>query len=85
MSEPKSRSYWLDNRRNVDRLVWAIYAICIALFAVDWLVPKHGPFAVEHWFGFYGIYGFISCVGLVIVAKEMRRIVMRSEKFYDDE
>lgn len=85
MNEPKGPSHWLDNRRNVDRIVWALYAVCAFLFVIDWFVPKHGPFAIEHWFGFYGIYGFVSCVALVLAAKEMRRIVMRSEDYYSDE
>lgn len=85
MNEPNGRRAWLDNRRNIDRIVWSIYAICAALFLADWFVPKHGPFAVEHWFGFYGVYAFIACVGLVFAAREIRRIVMRSEEYYDDE
>lgn len=83
MDKPESRSYWLDNPRNVDRVVWTVYAICAALLLVDFFVPKHGPFAVEHLFGFYGFYGFISAVGLVLVAKEMRRILKRPEDYYD--
>lgn len=77
------KHYWLDEPRNVRKLVWALYAICAGLLIIDPLVHKHGPFAIEHWFGFYGIYGFVGCVGLVLAAKEMRRIVMRPEDYYD--
>ena len=84
MDKPNSRKYWLDNPRNVDRIVWALYGACVGLLAIDWFVPKHGPFAIEHLFGFYGIYGFAACFGLVLAAKEMRRIVMRPEDYYDE-
>lgn len=84
MDNPETRKRWLDNPRNVDRIVWAIYGICGALLAVDWFVPKHGPFPVEHWFGFYGFYGFFACVALVLAAKELRRVLMRSEDYYDN-
>lgn len=84
MDKPNAKKYWLDDRRNVDRIVWALYAVCALLLLIDWFVPKHGPFAIEHWYGFYGIYGFVACVGLVIAAKEMRRILMRPEDYYDD-
>ena len=77
------KSYWLDDSKNVDRLVRWFYGFCAALFAIDIFVPKHGPFAIEHVFGFYAIYGFIACVVLVLVAKQMRRIVMRPEDYYD--
>jgi len=33
--------------------------------------------------GFYALYGFIGCVVLVFVAKWMRIILMRPEKYYD--
>ena len=43
----------------------------------------HGEFSVEHWFGFHGLFGFVACVGLVLTAKALRRILMRPEDYYD--
>ena len=57
---------------------------CALLVIIDILVPKHGPFAIEHWFGFYAFYGFIACVGLVIAAKGLRVILMKPEDYYDE-
>lgn len=79
----KERRYWLDEPRNVDRVVWALYSICAFLLAIDIFVPKHGPFGIEHVFGFYGIYGLIACIGLVLAAKALRVILMRPEDYYD--
>lgn len=76
-------AYWLDDPRNVDRVVYAVYAACGLLFVLDVLTHKHGPFAIEHMFGFYGIYGFVACVGLVLAAKAMRRVLMRPEDYYE--
>lgn len=81
--DPTSKTYWLDNPRNVDRLVRLFYGVCAALVAVDVFVPKHGDFAVEHMFGFYGWFGFAACVVLVLVAKQLRRVLMRPENYYD--
>jgi hypothetical protein len=50
---------------------------------IDLLVPKHGAFAIEHAFGFYAFFGFVACVTLVLVAKQLRRILMRPENYYD--
>jgi hypothetical protein len=80
---PTERTYWLDNPRNVDRLVYGFYAVCAALIAIDVFVPKHGPFAIEHVFGFYGIFGFLACVALVLIAKQLRRVLMRPEDYYE--
>lgn len=79
---PEKR-YWLDNPRNVNRVVWGVYAVCAVLLLIDPLVPKHGPFPIEHVFGFYGIFGFVACVGLVLAAKGLRVILMRPEDYYD--
>jgi uncharacterized membrane protein len=79
---PEKR-YWLDDSRNVDRIVWALYGICALLLVIDLLVPKHGPFQIEHLFGFYGFFGLIACVGLVLAAKMLRVILMRPEDYYD--
>lgn len=78
------KRYWLDDMRNVDRLVYGLYVLCGLLVVIDIFVPKHGPFAIEHIFGFYAWYGFISCVALVLVAKQLRRFVMRPEDYYED-
>lgn len=81
--DPKKDVYWLDDTRNVDRLVLGFYIVCGLLIAIDVLVPKHGPFAIEHLFGFYGVFGFVACVALVLIAKQLRRILMRPEDYYD--
>jgi hypothetical protein len=77
------KRYWLDEPRNVDRVVWGLYGICALLLLIDVMVPKHGPFAIEHLFGFYGAFGFVACVGLVLAAKGLRVILMRPEDYYD--
>jgi hypothetical protein len=81
--DPNDKTYWLDDPRNVDRLVYGFYVVCGALLVIDFFVPKHGPFAIEHVFAFYGIFGFVACVALVLIAKQLRRVLMRSEDYYD--
>ena len=81
--DPNEKRYWLDDGANVTRLVRVFYVVCVLLIAIDVFVPKHGPFAIEHWFGFYGFFGFLACVALVLIAKQLRRVLMRSENYYD--
>jgi len=82
-SVPKAQAYWLDHPANVEWVVRAVYLICAVLVVADVFVHKHGPFAIEHVFGFYAWYGFIACVGLVLAAKVLRRVLMRPEDYYD--
>jgi hypothetical protein len=76
------KTYWLDSPRNVAWLLRAFYIACGLLVAIDVSVPKHGPFAIEHVLGFYGIFGFVACVALVLIAKQLRRVLMRPEDYY---
>ena len=78
------RAYWLDRTENVSKVVWILAAICAALFVGDAVYHKHPHFAAEEWFGFYGICGFVACVGLVLGAKWLRTILTRPEDYYDD-
>jgi hypothetical protein len=78
------KPYWLDNPGNVDKLVYALYAICAVLFLLDLFYRKHVHFMFEHWFGFYAWYGFLSYVGLIFVAKAFRLLVKRDEDYYRD-
>ena len=79
----EEKKYWLDESRNVDRLLYAFYAVCALLVVLDIFVPKHGPFAAEHYLGFYSVVGFVACAGIIWGAKQLRRILMRPEDYYD--
>jgi hypothetical protein len=79
---PQDRT-WIDEPRNVNLIVYALYAVCALLVVIDPLVHKHGYFEIEHVWGFYAFYGFVGCVGLVLAAKLMRVILMRPEDYYD--
>ncbi len=77
------KTYWLDDKRNVDKVWWTLIALCVLVFAGDFLYEKHPEFEIEYLFGFYGLYGFIACVFLVLTAKVLRRILKRPEDYYD--
>ena len=82
-SASKEKRYWLDDMKNVNKVYWSVIIVCGLLFIADALYHKHPYFSLETWFGFYGLYGFIACVGLVLAAKEMRRMLLRGEKYYE--
>ena len=72
-----------DDPKNVGRLLSMFYVICAILFLVDFVVHRHMIHPWEHMWGFYAIFGWIACVILVLVAKELRKALMRGEDFYD--
>ena len=54
-----------------------------ALLVGDLLLHKHEDFTFAAWFSYYGIFGFVACVVLVITAKGLRRLLMRDEDYYE--
>ena len=77
------KTYLFDNKRNVRFVVRALIAACILLFGLDFVLHRHGEHPWEELPGFYAIYGFVACVLLVLLAKEMRKLLIRREDYYD--
>ncbi|MDH3596674.1 MAG: hypothetical protein OEU09_05265 [Rhodospirillales bacterium] len=79
------KKHIFDKPENVKRLLWIFYAICAGLFLIDAVFHRHVIHAWENLFGFYSVFGFVACVVLVLVAKEMRKVLMRKDNYYDDD
>ena len=72
-----------DNPKNVKRLRMGFFIALVLLLIAESFVEMHGEFSVEHFYGFYAVYGFISYVLLIFVAKILRKIIMRRGDYYD--
>jgi len=83
MSSPQEKQYLFDNPRNVTRLLRGFYLVCAILLILDFALHRHVIHSWENIPGFYAIFGFVACVLLVLIAKEMRKVVMRKEDYYD--
>ncbi|HEX9647745.1 MAG TPA: hypothetical protein VGB88_09620 [Alphaproteobacteria bacterium] len=79
---PEGRRYWLDDWRNVRKLLFAFFAVCALLILLDLLYHKHAVLAFEEWFGFYAIYGFVACMILVLASRLLRKLVGRRKDYY---
>ncbi len=77
------KKHVFDNPRNVKRLLRVIYLICAALVGLDFVFERHVFHDWEALPGFYALYGFVACAALVLIAKEMRKPLMRKEDYYD--
>ena len=80
---PDPKTYWLDRSANVTRLYQGLWLVGLALLALDFILQKHEAFDFATWFGFYGLFGFLACVILVLSAKKLRRLLMRPENYYE--
>lgn len=77
------KTYFFDKPQNVRCVLYALYGICGVLVVLDFIIHRHIYHPWEKLWGFYPLYGFIGCVVLVVVAKWMRTLLMRSENYYE--
>ena len=87
------KKYIFDDPKNVKRVLRGLFIACGIVFLADianLIIVRMGGHELRHaersWEGlpgFYAIYGFVACVILVLVAKEMRKVLMRDEDYYD--
>ena len=75
---------FFDKPENIKLILKIFYAICVVLVLVDFIVHRHIYHSWENIPAFYAIYGFVGCVILVLVAKEMRKFLMRGEDYYNE-
>lgn len=81
----KRKRYFLDKPENVTALWRGFVAVCAALLLVDLAHHRHVTHPWENLLGFYGLFGFVGIVLLIMVAKQLRRRLARKENYYDDD
>ena len=72
-----------DNPQTVKRFLLFFYVALLVLLLADFFVHKHGDFPWEGAPWFFAVYGFVSCVALIFIAKVIRLVVKRKEDYYE--
>ena len=73
---------WLA-RPSTIRLLWRVFAVVLAVsVGVQLLFSVKGYFKVDGWLGFGAIFGFLSCLAMVLVAKLLGVFLKRPENYY---
>lgn len=80
---PTDPKHWLDDSRNVRKVVIALGLACGVSVIANWAHAIHGHFEWEGWFGFHAVFGFVMFFLLVLAGKYLRKILMRPEDYYD--
>ena len=77
------KQHWLV-RPGTIRLLWVIFLLVLALTILASLFTEvHGWFRIDGSFAFYAWYGFLTCIGMIIVAKLLGRFLHRKDSYYD--
>ncbi|MEJ2094509.1 MAG: hypothetical protein P8X93_04930 [Gammaproteobacteria bacterium] len=77
------KKHWLytdEGCRTVWRIGLAVLAITVI---VEWFVSLHPYFTIEKVFAFHAIFGFLSCVAMVLFAKVLGFFIKRRDDYYD--
>ena len=71
-----------DTPINIRRLLKFFYISLAVLLIVDFFIHKHAEFTWEKAPDFFAVYGFVSCILLVLIAKILRLFIQRNENYY---
>lgn len=77
------RKYWLDERKNVDKVWWGLCAVCALLVVIDLFLHRHAHWDWEAIPGFYAGFGFVAFYAIVLAGKHLRKVLIRDEDYYD--
>ena len=74
--------HFLTRPRTI-RGLWWMFAAVLALTVLAQLVfPVKGYFTVDSWFGFGAVFGFLSCLLMVLFAKALGVFLKRPNDYY---
>ncbi|MBW7957868.1 MAG: hypothetical protein H3C68_08265 [Deltaproteobacteria bacterium] len=74
-----------ENKDTMRLLKWAFYAAVIIFVGLDFVIPRHHlHFYWDEIPGFSAVFGFISCVLIIIVSKALGKLwLQRKEDYYE--
>ena len=77
------KQHWLV-RPGTIRLLWMIFLCVLAATILASLFTEvHAWFRIDGSFAFYAWYGFLTCIGMVLVAKLLGCLLHRKDSYYD--
>lgn len=80
-----SNDHWLV-RASTIRMLWlgGCTVLAVTVFA-EFLFPIKGFFSVDNWPGFAAVFGFLSCVAMIAIAKLLGVVLKRQQDYYGEE
>ena len=83
------RKHWLYRSENLPKL-WLIQIVILVLALLPEFFVHHHPhfeqagFDLDASFGFFAWYGFLTCAGMVALAKVLGIFLKRRDTYYDE-
>lgn len=71
--------------KGLKKILTVFFLFLAILIIIDPFIYKHAYFGFDEYPSFYGAFGLVACILLVLAAKYiLRPIVMRREDYYND-
>ena len=74
---------WFYRKYIIKKLRISSLVILGLVVLTESFIQLHPHFDIERLFGFYAIFGFLSCVALIIFAKLLGFLIKRKDDYYD--
>ena len=85
MTNQSSNEHWLVRPKTLRRLSGISLAVLAISVLAQWWFPYPGYLGFDAWPGFAAVFGFASCVVLVLAARLMGLILKRPENYYGED
>ncbi len=79
-----SNTHWLYRKENHRKLWFGGGILLLLTVLAQWVFEIHGQYEFEAWLGFFGVFGFVSCVLMVLFAKLLGLLIKRKDNYYHD-
>ncbi len=83
MNNPAANTHWLVRRKTLRRLSGISLSVLAISVLAQWWFPYPDYFGIDGWPGFAAVFGFASCVVMVLAAKLMGLVLKRPDDYYD--
>lgn len=81
----QDKVHFFDRPGSLQKVLKVFFTSLVVLVVVDLFIHKHAYFDFDGYPSFYGAFGFIACVLLVLAARFiLRPLVKRKEDYYHD-
>jgi hypothetical protein len=84
VSKPDSDDF-LSRPKTIRGLWWGFGVVLTLCVLAQLLIYVKGYFTVDGWFGFGAVYGFLSCLLMVLVAKALGWLLKKPANYYAED
>jgi len=74
---------WFYRESSIKKIWIIALVILIIIVLIEVFIILHPHFKIEGLFAFHAVFGFVSCVGMIIFSKVLGFLIKRKDDYYD--